>query len=439
MQDAGANGRLALRTCLLPHRDRPYILSVELARHRIAVFLAQAETWQMHLSAEHPSMMQLEHARQIFTRAMVTRDDRQADSSGRESLALAIEASELLALAHAEVLLHRRFADRPASRAAFGTSIWPERDGAALRDFVNQQFDLIRIPMEWGLLCPRAGVYDWSDCDRWMEWAVEHNRMIIAGPLINFAPGRMPGWLDPVRDDFGKFCDLAYDHMQMVVQRYGDNIGMYMVASGMNTCLDYHFTIKQMIDLIRTLALVVRQGHRARRVMVELSQLWGEYLADETDAMAPITFIEQVLQAGIRLDAVGVQLLMGGPGQMTRDLLEISRQIDRFLHLEPKIIISDLGVPDAPSDEESGYWHSPWTPERQGHWGGQVLPLLLSKPFVESVVWADLYDHPDTQPPGAGLLAADGKPKPVLKRLATLRQRLTRPLGRLERPARADA
>ena len=153
LHDAGDAGHLALQTCLLPHREEPYILSVELARHRIAIFLAQAEAWQMHLSAEHPSMETLESARQIFTRAMVTRDPRQADAFGREALGLAMEASEHLALAHAEILLHMRFKERPASRATFGTAIWPERDGAALREFVTQQFSLVRIPMGWDMLC----------------------------------------------------------------------------------------------------------------------------------------------------------------------------------------------------------------------------------------------------------------------------------------------
>ncbi len=440
LHDAGPLGQLALQTCLLPHRDTPYILTVELARHRIAVFLAQAEAWQMHLSAEHPSMAMVEKARHIFTRAMVTRDLKQASEFGREALELALEASELLALAHAEILLHRRFEERPASRATFGTSIWPQRDGAALRDFVTQQFALVRIPMDWRLICPQEGRYDWSAIDRWMEWAIEAKRMVIAGPLLDFSPGCMPSWLDPCRNDFGTLCDRAYDHVQAVVQRYGDSIGMYSILSGVNTNLDYQFTLKQMSDLVRTLALVVRQGNRGRRVLVELSHLWGEYLADAREGIPPIVFIEQLLQAGIRLDAIGLRLLFGDSqrGLVSRDLLEISRHVDRFLHLEPKLIISGLGVPDHVVDPEAGWWHSEWSRERQGRWVGQVLPMLLSKPFVEAVVWSDLYDHDATMPQGSGLLTDAGQPKPVLKKFATLRQRLLKPLGKVVMPAKAD-
>ena len=66
--DTGACGSLALQTCLLPPRDAPYHLSVELARHRIATFLVKSEEWQMlDLSMDHPAMKQWEAARQTST------------------------------------------------------------------------------------------------------------------------------------------------------------------------------------------------------------------------------------------------------------------------------------------------------------------------------------------------------------------------------------
>ena len=45
--DAGSMGRLMLQTCLLPERQRPYNLSIELARYRIKTFIAKSEEWQM--------------------------------------------------------------------------------------------------------------------------------------------------------------------------------------------------------------------------------------------------------------------------------------------------------------------------------------------------------------------------------------------------------
>ena len=116
-------GDLMLQTCLLPDRPEPYILAVELARHRIKMFIAKSEEWQMFdLSAEHPAMQLWEEARQLFTRSLTTHDPVKADGYARRSLKRSVDASERLALAHAEILLHRRYGQRPlqARRLACG-------------------------------------------------------------------------------------------------------------------------------------------------------------------------------------------------------------------------------------------------------------------------------------------------------------------------------
>ena len=45
--DAGVMGRLMLQTCLLQQRDEPYLLYLELARHRIKQYIAKSEEWQL--------------------------------------------------------------------------------------------------------------------------------------------------------------------------------------------------------------------------------------------------------------------------------------------------------------------------------------------------------------------------------------------------------
>src|SRR4051812_42971057 len=68
----GLLGLLMLRTSLLPERDEPYLLSLELARHRIMLVLNKLEEWQLFdLPPEHPVMRQFEHAPGEFTAALV--------------------------------------------------------------------------------------------------------------------------------------------------------------------------------------------------------------------------------------------------------------------------------------------------------------------------------------------------------------------------------
>jgi hypothetical protein len=67
-----------------------------------------------------------------------------------------------------------------------------------------------------------------------------------------------------------------------------------------------------------------------------------------------------------------------------------------------------------------GRWRRPWDPQLQAEWMEAVYRVALSKPFVESVAWANLADMGQTLPAG-GLLDDMLQPKPVFKRLHDLR------------------
>src|SRR5690606_37920746 len=123
---------LMLQTCLLPERDQPYLLSLELARHRIKMFIVKCEEWQMFdLSMDDPAMIAWEEARQLFTRALNTAAPAEADLLSRQSLVKGLEATERLASLHADILLHRRFGTRPASSTTLGVRIVPGKPPAA--------------------------------------------------------------------------------------------------------------------------------------------------------------------------------------------------------------------------------------------------------------------------------------------------------------------
>lgn len=173
--------------------------------------------------------------------------------------------------------------------------------------------------------------------------------------------------------------------------------------------------------------------------MLELSQPWGEYLSTSDGALSPFVFLEQLMHEGIRLDAIGVRLLFGDDriGMGARDMMEISRMLDRFFLLELPVVLSNVGVPSEQVGEQGGWWHEPWSPSQQSLWLSRLYPLALSKPYVESIFWSDLYDHEETLPPKSGLVNEAGKPKPILQKLLGIRNRLSKPLGPLKLPRRS--
>lgn len=441
LADAGPMGRMILPTCLLPDREQPYHLTIELARHRIKMFIAKSEDWQMFdLSAEHPAMQQWESARQLFTKALTIGDPVEAERAARRSLTFAIDATERLAMAHAEILLHRRFAQRAASSATLGIRVWPERDSKPLRDIVQSDFDVVAIPMRWRDLEVEEGKYNWGPVDRWVQWAQHAKKPVMGGPLLDFSHAAMPQWMHVWQNDYETCRDLAYDHIERVVQRYRGSVGLWNIAAGLNVNDNFRFTFEQMMDLARMATLVVRQARPGARTLVELVQPFGEYLAFNKESLPPARFIERLVQEGIRMDAVGLQLIFGSGtiGHGSRDLMQLSNVVDRFAFLEQAILITAMGVPSEPVDSDGGYWHEPWSTHMQEQWLHRAFAIVMSKPFVESVFWADLYDHADASLPTGGLITGAGKAKPALARLIAARRKLRKPLGPLKLPAKAQ-
>ena len=62
----------------------------------------------------------------------------------------------------------------------------------------------------------------------------------------------------------------------------------------------------------------------------------------------------------------------------------------------------------------------------------RAFAITMSKPFVETMLWTDLYDHPGADLPSGGLITDQGQARPVLQKLVKTRRRLRKPLGPLK-------
>ncbi len=437
---AGAMGRLMLQTCLLPDREQPYVLSLELARHRIKTFIAKSEEWQMfELSAEHPATKLWEHARELFSQAIVEPDPFKADRLATASLADAVDATERLALAHAEILLHRRYGNRAASGTTLGIGIWPWGGVPSAREIIAKEFDVLNIALSWKDLEASEGRFSWGPLDEWLTWAQQNGKPVVMGPLLDFSKDRLPAWMEVWRHDYDTCRDLAFDFMQRVVGRYRNVVGLWNVASGLAANANFEFSPSQMIELTRMANLLVKQSRKSARTMIELVQPFGEYGALRRDSVPPLQYLDRLIQEGVRVDAVGLRLAgqVDNGLQPARDLMQISNLLDRFFLIEIPVMITGFGVPSSPQPDTAGTWHDAWSLDNQSAWAGRLVPIALSKPFVESVFWGDLVDYPCATVPTGGVLTSNGQAKPVLARLTGIRRRLRKPLGALRYETRA--
>lgn len=456
-------GLLTVHTCLLPERDKPYLLMIELARRQIMLLLNKLEDWQLtDLPADHPVMQQFELARTSFCDALVAQSiptsNPDAAASGynpaanklaAQALALSMEAGEELALIQADRQVRLRFtgeghkaaraqaakitSEVPSANAPIvvpgsghavlatppliGCSVSPGPLTEAQAKAISASCDFLTMPMRWIDMEPVEGKYNFAPTDRWIEWAVRTAKLpIVGGPVIDFRPQCAPEWLFIWENDYETLRDLVFEHVQAVVTRYRKTISRWTVASGLHVNTNFKISFEQIMDLTRICVLLVKKLHPNAKVQLEVTQPWGEYHTTNKRSIPPYLYAEAALTAGLPIDAIGLRVQMGAaePGTSTRDMLSFSAMLDKFAALEKPIALTALGAPSAaitprpfvpragaePEDPyEPGYWRQPWSEAVQLQWMTQAMSIALSKPYVHSVCWHELTDSNAPVPP----------------------------------------
>jgi hypothetical protein len=462
-------GVVFLHTCLLPERDEPYLLSLELARRRIMMFVNKLEDWGLFdLPADDPALARFERARRAFTEALVSQREgnkpgtfsARADRLANSALALAVEAGERLAMIHAQRQLAARGAgaaykeavrraeamaldvtgpDMPVKsldgigvllpgQARIGCTVNPVTLTEPLKGAALAACDFINLPMRWSDMEPTEGTYSFTKTDQWIEWAVRTAKLpVFAGPILDLRASAVPEWLHIWENDYETLRELVYEHVRQIVTRYRRTVARWTVASGLPVNDNFSLAFEQMLDLTRVCVLVVRKLHPQARIQLEVSHPWGEYYATNKGAMPPVLYCEALNQVGVAVDGISLKVVMGGPGRPTRDPMAISDVLDRYAHLDRPLNITAVSAPARPLPDapDAGFWRTPWSPAQQADWLAQVFAVCLGKPYVQSVCWQELADGPSNMElPAAGLLDENGSFRPALERLGAIRQAL---------------
>jgi glycosyl hydrolase family 10 len=450
--DCGSLGILTLQTCLLPQSDNPYLLSLELARHRCMLFLTKLEDWgRTDTSANAPEMQRFTQAQLKFMDALVAgrpvdgRFTIEHDTLAREALELAIDASELLALSTAEPNLEKRLqqanADGTSMPAILGCSINPARFTEPLQQVVADHFGFIVVPLEWAALEPEEGRLNFKQTDRWIEWAVRQAHIpVTAGPVLDLSPHSTPEWIYIWEHDYETLREIVYEHVKRVVTRYRRAVSKWNICCGLHLNTNLTLTLEQVIDLTRLVVLVTRKLHPKSRIQVEIDQPFGETPALSEHSIPPMLYAEILTQTGIDLDSFGLRIQMGPSelGKTSRDLMQISNLLDQYAAFEKPLSVSLLGTPSAleahdPDPElgdlalpvNPGHWRGHWSEHIQTEWMTRAISIALAKSYITSVTWQSLYDSADhNQMPFGGLVSAEGKPKLALSRMLDIRKQL---------------
>jgi len=438
----GDLGELTLQTCLLPERDQPYLLAVELARHRLMTMYNKLEDWAMfELDENHPVSKRVDKARKLFVEALCLQaeDPVTASELANESLAASLDGSEELALAHSELLLNRRRETGALPKWPIGCGVALDHADDRVKAGLAANFDFLQLPLSWKQLSPEENTYRWDELDAWAAWAQAQQKPVVAGPVVSFEPSCLPDWLYIWEHDYDTVRDLIYEHIEQVVTRYKHVVSAWNIVSGLHVNSHFTFNFEQLMDLTRMATMLVKKIHPTASVIVELRQPFGEYYAQNPRSIPPMMYVDLLIQSSIQFDAFGVRLPMGQAidGQYTRDLMQISSMLDQFAGFgkqlfvtvsAPSETVTDMMIAstssDEPADANCGHWRRPWSQVVQGHWLEAVFQIAMSKPYVEAVSWQDIIDHPQIELPMGGIVNAAHQPKGAFKRLTNFRRSL---------------
>jgi len=429
-------GQVLLETVRVVERERPYVLTVELARGRLMRINAKLEDWGI-LEHENAAGVaeQLNEARDTLIRALQADDPAEAFAIGDEALRLAVVASEQLTRLHADLFLSRRKQAGGFSRQVFGCTVHLDKPSELSCGRLKEAVDFAVIPFVWRDIEPTEQNFKWDVLDAWVETLANLNVPMHGAPLLAFSEAHVPDWLYIWEHDFDTIRDLSFEHARRIINRYGRHIQTWHVVSGLhaNTCFAFNF--EQLMELTRMTTALARQLAPRGTTVLDLVAPWGEYYARNQRTIPPLLYADMAVQSGINFDAFGLQFCFGPgvDGMYLRDSFEISSMLDQFLKFSKPVRISAMQVPSSAtlskSDVEErrrppitgGMWRQPWSEAVQADWLSEFLDVALSKPFVESVAWQGLADHAKLAVPHGGLLRADLAPKPAFARMAEVR------------------
>ncbi|MEM9022009.1 MAG: endo-1,4-beta-xylanase [Planctomycetota bacterium] len=438
----GDLGELTIQTCLLPERNSPYILNLELARHRLMLIYNKLEDWSMFdLAEDHPVTRRQTIARDLFIEALCLQHDNppQAAKIAQQALIAAVDGTEELALAHAELLLNRRKATNSLPSAPIGCGVTIEHNDPRLKGGLQSHFDFIQLPCPWRVISPEENECQWQRMDDWAQWAAKHRLPVVAGPVVSFEPSCLPDWLYIWEHDYDTVRDLIYEHVERVVSRYKSVVTMWNVVSGLHVNNHFTFNFEQLMDLTRMCTMLVKKIQPQAKVMVEIRQPFGEYYAHNPKSIPPLMYGDLIVQSAIAFDAFGLRLPMGQAvqGQFTRDLMQVSSLMDQFSHFgrplyltvsSPSEPVTSMMIArsdsDEPVDAVSGFWRRPWSESVQSRWLEAVFQIAISKPYIDGIAWQDLIDYPNIELPLSGLLDEEIRLKESFRRIVAFRKNL---------------
>jgi hypothetical protein len=419
----------------------PHILPLELARGECFRLRSQADAWRRAgLQIDAELTQSLDQASELFLKAASYGGS--IDAVGKSS-ADAIErlylAGESLAKAYLQQAVAFRKQNERQLNTLLGAVVGPE----ALADLVaagpsqklyRNTFNTISIPVGWGAVAKDDGKVDFARFDGAIQWAGEAGLRVIAGPLFDFHAKLLPDWLYLYEDDFSGLIEAVESYVERAVLRYNGKVTLWHATAGLNTRGPLPLDEEQVMRLAVAVIHTIRRVDSRTPVLISVDQPWGEYLGGERDGISPLHFADALIRSNLGVGGIGLEMRMNysDGGSLPRSLLDFGQQIDRWSSLGLPLLVQ-MAFPAETSNDANAYRSSRVIPlgacgttdaKMQATTAMRWINTMLAKGVVHGVLWEGWDDrHPHTMA-NAGLIDAEGRPRPLLNSLARLRNEL---------------